>query len=318
MAQIQDDDGALTTSQPVTTPVQTTYHLALDTLAPPSAAPDQEILYQLEYHITGNEILPQVTLTDTLPPSTTYVSGSCSGGCQSAGKRLIWELGEVVPNVSGTLQFSARLEAPLPHGTPLLNQAALLDHAGQAARSMALTTVDSAHAFEIQISDQGSDPIPAGKTIHYTITWSLSGDERARDIQVRDELPQGSRFAGCAPACLAARKVVTWTLGDDAPPVSKSLYLSINIDSPLLVSTSLTNQVSIWDGNGGRAAQASERTTVLCEHTLHLHKHGPPDPVRPGQEITYTLAYSVSGDAPAEDVTLQDTLSPHTDRKSVV
>jgi uncharacterized repeat protein (TIGR01451 family) len=67
------DTSGLTDTDEVTTPVQSSHSLSITKTASPSPVQAGELLtYTLAWAVSGNEPAFGVTISDTVPPSTTY------------------------------------------------------------------------------------------------------------------------------------------------------------------------------------------------------------------------------------------------------
>ncbi len=102
-----------------------------------------------------------------------------------------------------------------------------------------------------------------------------------------------------------------WDIGDLPAGNAGTILITVSVASPLSSGTLLSNSANIGSA-GGYGDQDFETTTVLGNPKLHLLKEANTDVVEPGNLITYTLWYSNSGDAPAIDVHITDTIDANT------
>ncbi|MFQ5803727.1 MAG: hypothetical protein ACE5JQ_12595, partial [Candidatus Methylomirabilales bacterium] len=249
-----------------------------------------------------------VTLTDTLPANTTFVSAS-DGGTESGGV-VTWSLGDLTPGASGTRTLVVDVASPLADGTQLTNSATLQDTGGDSATASQTTTVQSAAILSLSISDS-PDPVQAGSQITYTLSFSnsSSANETALGVTLTDTLPSNATFVSASDGGAESGGLVTWSLGDLTPGASGSKTLVVQVGSPLQNGTQLSNSATLQN-TGGDSATASQTTTVQSAAILSLSISDSPDPVQAGSQITYTLSFSNSSSAneTALGVTLTDTL----------
>jgi uncharacterized repeat protein (TIGR01451 family) len=312
-ARISDGNGGTPATASATTTVTSDHQLTLSKNAPSAATAGQTINYSLNWSVTGNEPAPGVVVTDTLPANTTYVAGSCTGGCSVNGNVITWNLGNLVPGNSGTVSLAVTVGNLLPNGTILVNQARISDNDNAAATANATTQVTSGHGFSLTKSDS-ADPVQAGGQLTYNINWAVVGTEAAQTMIITDAVPANTTYVAgsCAPApCSLAGNVVTWNLGNHNPSDAGTVSMSVNVAASLPNNTLLTNQARISDGNGGLPTTASQQTTVNSGHTLNVVKNAPAT-VAPGGQIAYTINWSVSGNEPAQDVIIEDTTPVNT------
>src|SRR5206468_2092821 len=107
--------------------------------------------------------------------------------------------------------------------------------------------------------------------------------------------------------------VVTWNLGALNVGSSSSVQLVVQVASPLANGTLITNATYGIDSNEtAPAAGALITTTVSSAPVLAIVKTDAPDPVIAGNNITYTLSYSNTGNANASGVVITDTIPANT------
>jgi uncharacterized repeat protein (TIGR01451 family) len=125
------DTSGLTDTDEVTTPVQSSHSLSVTKTASPSPVQAGELLtYTLAWAVSGNEPAFGVTISDTVPQSTTYQA--CYGGlsCGYAGGVVTWALGDQYPPASGVVTLVVRVDSPLVSGTVIYNAVAITDTSG--------------------------------------------------------------------------------------------------------------------------------------------------------------------------------------------
>jgi len=264
--------------------------------------------------VTGNEPAFDVTISDTVPPSTTYQS--CSGApCSQAGGIVTWSLGDQYPPASGAVQMVVLVDSPLVSGTLIYNGVAITDTSGLTDTDEITTPVESSHALSVTKSASPS-PVQAGDLLTYTIAWAVTGNEPAFDVTISDTVPPSATYQSCSGApCSQAGGIVTWSLGDQYPPASGVVQMVVLVDNVLVNGTVLTNSVLITDTSG--LTDTDEITTpVGSSHVLAVSKSAFPSPVVAGGRLTYTIGWAVTGNEPAFDVTISDTVPPSTTYQS--
>ena len=86
----------------------------------------------IEWTITvtnnGTDPAPNAIVRDTVPSNTHYVSGSITGiGANAANApNLVWQLGTLAPGAQAVLRFRSTVDAGLPRGTAISNQASAI------------------------------------------------------------------------------------------------------------------------------------------------------------------------------------------------
>jgi len=301
-----------------TTSVQSAPILSLSvTDSPDPVGAGGQITYTLSYgnSSSANETALAVTLTDTLPSNTAFVSASNGSTVDSSGTVITWSLGDLAPGASGTRTLVVRVDSPLPNGTLLTNSATLGDFQGDSATASLTTSVQSAPVLSLSISDS-PDPVEGGGQITYTLSFanSSSANETALGVTLTDMLPSNATFISASDggAVESTENLVTWSLGDVPPGASGTRTLIVETDATLSNGTLLTNNATLED-NQGDTATSSQSSTVQNLPVLSLTHSQEPHPVFPGDNLTITLSYSnPSSVKTAFGVTLTYTLSGST------
>ena len=282
-----------------------------------SAEPGQVITYTLEFQNAGAGLAQNVLITDTLPARTTFVNcTSTVGTCSETGGIVTIDVGDMQAGDVGRADIAVRLDPVFPAGTTTLTNRAVIGtitRGDDPANNTAEDTTD-VHAFvTMDLQKTGApEPVDAGTPITYTLTWSVGGNAFADNIVLTDTLPAEVDFNAASDGGTydAGTRTVTWNLGNHVPGDSGTVTLVGNVHTPLPNGLLLTNVARIADASGASAA-VSTQNTVRSDHELHIAKSGPAE-VDNGSLITYTIAYSVTGNEPAPNVVITDLLPAHT------
>jgi uncharacterized repeat protein (TIGR01451 family)/fimbrial isopeptide formation D2 family protein len=307
------------TMDTVTDTVTSSHTLEVVKSAQPSPVQAGALLtYTLAYTITGDEPVYGVVVSDTTPANTTFYTATppatSDPGVGGTGP-VIWNLGDFLPPESGTTQATGiltlvvRVDSPLVSGTVIYNAVAITDTAGLTDTDEVTTPVESAHSLSIT---KTADPavVQAGGLLTYTLAWAVSGNEPAFGVTISDTVPVSTTYQACYGGLwcgLESGGVVTWYLNTVDPPASGVVTLVVRVDSPLVSGTVIYNAVAITDTSG--LTDTDDITTpVESAHSLSVTKTADPVVVQAGGLLTYTLAWSVSGNEPAFGVTISDTV----------
>jgi uncharacterized repeat protein (TIGR01451 family) len=172
----------------------------------------------------------------------------------------------------------------------------------------------TSHSLAITKTAQPS-PVPAGGVLTYTLAWSVSGHVPAPDVTISDTVPANTTLITATLPVTVNGTLLTWPLGPHLPGDSGFVTFTVRVASTLFTGTQIVNSALISDSTG--ISETNTITTpVISAHTLAIAKTGSPSPVAPGNLLTYTLAWNVSGDEPAPDVTIHDTVPPSTTFRS--
>ncbi len=200
-----------------------------------------------------------------------------------------------------------------PAGVPLTNTVIITDASGQSATRVITTPLQGSHTLTVT-KHRAPALVYPGDLVTYTLVYTVTGNEFAPGVVVSDTVPANTTYQSCAggltcsgPA-VGSGGLVTWTLGNVAPG-SGAVTLTVQVvASPAGVA--LTNTVFISD-TSGLSGTYRLTTTLQSRHTLWLAKQGPAL-VGAGNLLTYTLAYSVTGNENAISARLSDTVPLNT------
>ena len=127
-ALITDTQG-ITDTDTVDTPVESAHTLALTKTAEPPVVQAGDLLtYTLAWAVSGNEPALSVTISDTLPAHTSFVTATLPHTLTDDLVR--WPLGNQDPDASGVVTLVVRVDTPLLTGTMLSNAALITDTQG--------------------------------------------------------------------------------------------------------------------------------------------------------------------------------------------
>lgn len=305
------------TSDTITDTVVSAHTLAISKSAEPATVQAGDLLtYTLAYTITGDEPVYGVVVSDTTPANTTFWAAIppavADPGLGNVGP-VLWNLGDFLPPESGIFQATGlltlvvRLDSPLVSGTLLYNAVLITDTSGLTDTDELTTPVQSAHALSVTKS---ADPtvVQAGDLLTYTLAWEVTGNEPAFGVTLSDTVPVNTAYVDCSGApCSESGGLVTWSLGDQYPPAAGAVTMVVQLNSPLISGTVIHNAVLITDTSGLTDTDEVE-TPVQSSHALSIQKTATPAIALAGGWLTYTLFWQVTGNEPAFDVTLSDTL----------
>jgi uncharacterized repeat protein (TIGR01451 family) len=303
-----------------------------------TAAPSDVIDYQLTYTNSGGAPATGVTLNDTLATGQTFLDCSGGGGCTRTGSTVSWSLGTVNAGVTVTVDVEVTLDASFPQATQTIDNVANgcigtsctpSNHTTVTVNSPAASTVAKAVRDEGQSDNETGayttsvNAIP-GDFIDYQLKYTNSGGSPATGVTLSDTLAAGQTFQECSSGCdHSALPTVTWSLGTVAAGASVTVDVEVKLDATFGQPTTTIDNVA--NGCIGTSCTPSNHTTVTVTAaaastvTKAVRDEGQNDSETgtyttsvnavPGDFIDYQVKYMNSGTAPANNVTLSDTLA---------
>ena len=266
--------------------------LSTKTVTPTITAPGGGTLtYTIRLVNSGAWTATAASLTDVLPTSTTFISGSLqasSGTANVVGGVLTWN-GDVNFDSAVAITYSASLDPAFTSGQ-VVNTAVVSNT--QIANPITLTAVTTVTNVPILSISKVSAPAVPGpnKPLVYTLTVTNGGQPATSlPITVTDQVPSNTTFLGVGPGGVSSGGVVTWTR-----PVTLALgettafTFSVNVgDVPSGTVISNSNYEVI--GPGSTITTGQLYTVTVVKPIFSLSKQTWPDPPGSNRELTYTL-----------------------------
>lgn len=218
-----------------------------------TAGQGQELAYTLHVRNTGPALLTSVSLSNTLPLSTSYVAGSLEGPASydPAGRRVTWQ-GSLAPGQDVVIRYRVQLHSPLPEGAVIHNRAWLADESGLWLERGASSRVEAPDLSASTLAVEPAKGLP-GQVL--TFSFALRNDG-VRVAQARLVAPfppgaayrPGSALASSGTISEAANALV-WS-GSIQPGGSAAVTLPLAA-LPEAVTRYLPLRSSLEDGAGG-------------------------------------------------------------------
>ncbi len=267
--------------------------LELTKTGPATAAIGSQVTYNIEVLSTGTGANTQVRLVDTVPTGMSFVSSDPAS--TRVGNQVTFALGTLNPDERSTVEIVLRADQT----GDWTNQATVTSAEGATDSAEATTTVVQP---VLALTKSGPATALLNANFDYTITVTNNGDGAATGATVVDTLPAGLTYVSSDPAGAASGSTVTWNVGDLAPDASETITLTVR-------GTAGGAKVNVATASsGGNSFQPEARaTTTILVPDITVEKTGRPA-MFVGNQVTYTLTASNSGDAALTGVTITDTI----------
>ena len=303
----------------------------------------QAISYTLTVSNPNSTFPLDVTITDTLPPSTTFQSGSCAPACTLVDRELRWTI-TVAPLAQGYVRFGAVVVQDAPNGTVIANTGygvGCVTAAGACADSVSSNSTTH-HVTDLLPPAMDKQAVPAsgstvypGARISYTLVYSNPDLVPLTDVTITDTLPPDMQFVAgsCTPACIANSGTLTWTVGPLSPGQGGQVSFAVLVSGEAVSGTALVNTgytfgcvASAGKCSGVGASNSTMHIVMVQGETGQISKSANPpggpaanQSVPPGSLITYTLTYTnPNPSASLARVVIKDVLPANTTLVSCV
>ena len=260
---IDSDTTAPVASNEVQTAVDAAPALVvLKTVDRAAASPGDLLTYTLTYSNVGSAAASMVTLTDALPPRTTFESAT-DGGVSSGGS-VLWSLGSVAAGQSATVEFTARLDSVFPNGTTLVFNSAVATgvDAAAVASNIVTTAVEAAPSVTVVKAVDRASARP-GTSLTYSLAYGNSGDADATDVVLSDVLPARTTFVSADAGGTFDGTSVRWSVGPLASGASGTVRFTVTLDAVFPAGATAVTNVAIVTLAETPATNSNEVTTTV-------------------------------------------------------
>ena len=316
-------------SATATTTVSTSADLAVVmTDSPDPAVAGTNVSYSLTVTNNGPSDAANVSVSDTLPAGTTYVSSVPQGGWSTSapavGANGTVTFGAAVLPAGGTAQFTlvVKVDASLAAGAVVTNTSVVgaTTSDANAANNSATTTTTISRSADLAITMSDSpDPVNATQNVTYTIDVTQNGPSDASTVSVNDTLPANTTFVSvttpggwsASTPVVGAAGTITFSKSTFASGQTAQFVIVAKVDLNAPNDSTLTNTALVaateTDPTPGNNS-ATTTTLVKSGANLALTASGSPEPVVAGTNLTYTIQIQNLGPLDADNVVLQDVL----------
>ena len=227
-----------------------------------------------------------------LPWTGLYTLGALAAGAS----RTILLRGDLTPSSNGEILNTAVVGSETPDPNP--------DNNTSTDRTPIRPSADLS-----VIKRASPDPVPAGGRLTYTLLIANAGPSAAENVTLSDLLP-----AGLEDAEISVNGGASWAPFSGSYPVGNlaaggAVRLLIRAAVSSSVAGSLTNTAVVGSDTPDPNPEDNTSTVVtpvVPSADLSVVKTAAPNPVRPGEVLTYRLTVSNAGPSEARNVIVRD------------
>jgi uncharacterized repeat protein (TIGR01451 family) len=236
------DSNPLNNSSTATTTVTTSADLSVVKTAPAAATAGSNVTYHIVVTNNGPSDATAANMSDTLPPNTTFVSETQTGGPSfTCAKPAVGGTGTVSCSIAtltngttATFDIVANVAVAAPIG-PSSNTATVTTagdtNAGNNS-STAITSISAALADLSITKTPAPGPYGTGNALTYTMVVTNGGPTTASSVTVTDTLPAGTTLQSSTPAgACSGTTTVTCNAGTLANGATATFTLTITLPS---------------------------------------------------------------------------------------
>ncbi|HMH53750.1 MAG TPA: IPTL-CTERM sorting domain-containing protein [Candidatus Acidoferrum sp.] len=278
----------------------------------------QPLTYSITAMNNGPTAAINVTITDPVPSGATLQSATPSaGGSCTTGGVVTCTFPSLAPSASASVTIV--VTAPSQPGT-VTNTASVSSSVSDPNptnnSSTTTTTVNAAPAAaaDLSITKVASpNPVTAGQSLTYFIATTNNGPNTATNVVITDPVPSGATLQSATPSAggnCTTGGVVTCTFPSLAPSASASVTIVVTAPSqPGTVTNTASVSSSVSDpdlANNSSTTNTTVNAASAGAADLSIAKVASPNPVAPGQTLTYSITATNNGPNAATGVVITD------------
>jgi uncharacterized repeat protein (TIGR01451 family) len=292
------------------------------------------LTYTINVANAGPSAAANVTLADTVPANTTFVSLTAPAGW-SATTPAVGGTGAInvtnpslAASANASFTLVVQVAAATANGTVISNTATVGSTTGDptpANNSATATTTVTGLSADLSVTKTDApDPVLAGNNLTYTITVANAGPGAAATVSLADTVPANTTFVSfTAPAgwtattpAVGGTGAINATNPSLAASANASFTLVVQVAAATANATVISNTATVASTTSdptpaNNTATATTTVTGLAAD-LSVTKTDAPDPVIVGSDITYTITANNAGPNAATSVTLTDAVPANT------
>jgi uncharacterized repeat protein (TIGR01451 family) len=272
------------------------------TAAPNPVRPGETITWEVTVANRGTVALDGVWVTALVPDWLSegfYASnglnlgGTCPGGSCETGETAQWTGGSLAPGQSRTVTMSTHVgytsgRTP-PDGTLIQSVATAGATGGYGATDRYAVTVDNTPQVRLAM-EEDQDPVAPGATLNYVLRYANGASTGAAGLVLQVPLPARTTFVSASGGGAVSAGVVTWAIGTLSAGQNGMQRLGVLVDPTTANGTLLVaDGVLGVNGTGSPTGRSRAVTVVNQSSPLAVSLKASPDPVRPGETITWEV-----------------------------
>ncbi len=225
----------------------------------------------LTYTLTASNdsaaTVPQVIVTDTVPPSTTFVTASGPFAGPAANGVVTWSLGTLNPNASTAVTMVVQVDNTVPTGTLIANTAWVTSSQGLSDTAAILTLVNVQLVDPLLTKAVNTNQAQVGDVVTFTLTvqQAIQSSSNATNVQVVDSLPLELDLLGAPQVTdgftVVTGQVVTWTIPLLAPTDVRLMTIQAKVNNTTAPPLTIRNQATLSFDEG--PARLSNQVELL-------------------------------------------------------
>ena len=276
---------------------------------PNPVVPGAPLTYTLQVSNAGPSRATGVTLVDTLPAGTAFVSGT---GCTAAGQTVTCTVGTLDSGSSATRTLVVSTPDTIPGGTLTNTVRAVSDNDPVSSNNTASFVSSTNPSADLSLTKATTpSPLVAGQNATYTLTARNNGPSAATGVSVVDDLPTGVSYVSATAAgggggtCTNAGQRVTCDLAGVSSGATVTITI-VGAVAPGTTARTLSNTATISAATPTDPTLSNNTATSVAEVArsadVAVTLTAITPTVRAGEEATYEVVIRNNGPSTALNV----------------
>ncbi len=275
----------------------------------------------LEFRFTivnnGPTVAPNASISDPLPPGTTFTSFTASQGtCQLDPLEDVAAASCTLGRMEIGATATATLIVDSDPGLRTVTNNGFSGSGGLDVRPLDNedgVTVPLVPVSGLSVVKAGPAEVSSAAVVEYQLTYANSGPSTATDVVISDTLPSGLTPRP-ATGCTVAAQTVTCAIGVVGVGATGAVTVTADVSPGLALGKALTDVASIVDRSPGAtdpdpSDNSSQLTsTVAAPNDVAVDVTADQVQVRAGDRASFTVVVTNNGPQMATGVTLVDTM----------
>jgi uncharacterized repeat protein (TIGR01451 family) len=273
-----------------------------------------------------------VTLTETLPANTTFVSLAGPGWSCTTVAPYTCTIATLAANATTNFTFVVQVSTTVASGSTITDTASVASSTSDpnSGNNTATASVQVADSANLSITDVASPiPVLANANITYAQVVTNGGPSTASAARLTESTPPNTTFQSmtppvgwlCITPAVGGTGLITCTDASFAPGTA-SFTLVVKVNAGTAAGTVINNTVTVssstTDPNpSNNTAVASDVVATATESDLITTNSAAPTSVAAGSNVTYTQSVTNNGPAAATAPTFTQTTPPNTNFQSI-
>jgi len=278
---------------------------------------DPTIEYFIHFINVGSDSATNTIIVANMDSLAEYFGCSDGGVYDSVSHTVTWSLGTVSSRQVSHVSSIVELEKDIPHETKILFSASISCDENIQADDSIITTVafipDLVVSQETEIEFDYPDRI-----IVYAIEYGNLSNAPARDVVLRDYLPEGAEFVSCTRGCEidSSEREVIWHLGVLQSNMRFHLphaWLRVRVDPAFKGTGTILNEACLSCEKITQEICSRERNTIMSPPDFDLSIKSRDKYVQAGEDLVYWIQCENIGWTTASSVVFVDSIPQYTE-----